>query len=354
LQKMGAGSVRYMIGRPRQFFLFWILAGSLGAFPFVAPAQTVDPEPHSITIETNVQGTLVFSSSRKPDENKLILWILSGRELRSSAIAGVNPVLTSDGKFIIFKRGDEIRQADIRSKRDEILGVSKISGVYAFDLAPNGQKVCFNTVRISADGLNGFNLHIINLDGSDLRCLTGFPSDDINGINNPKWSPDGNNILFTAFDPSEQKGQRNVHLWTIRQDGTALKKITGEISKYSVNEPAWSPDGKQIVFVARSEPARPEDYELYICNVDGSNVRQLTDNDWNEREPVFSPDGKQICFVSYRHQKVGMAGYGSELFLINIDGTGEKRLTPPQKLSHALGGWSEDHSPTWAPRSAPL
>lgn len=60
---------------------------------------------------------------------------------------------------------------------------------------------------------------------------------------------------------------------------------------------SWSPDGKQIVFVASTKPIQEkEDWDLYAINTDGSNLRQITRGDSIDMQPAWSPDGTWIAF----------------------------------------------------------
>lgn len=332
-----------------------------------------------VQAEVPIQGTLVFSGARHPIDHMLHLWLINDQKILHLGHRGVQPILSRDGKWLFFKGQDGLYRMELGSGNVELLGISKVARIFEYDISPDGNRICFVSIEVDkTKGLKGHNVHIATVDGSELRCITDFPMGDIYGVNHPRWSPDNRRILFTAFDLSEPKGDRNVRLWTIHPNGTDLKRIDGEVSKISVNEPAWSPDGRQIAFVAippedqggnvrveqtsgsdlptfvapmTERPIAQGDYELYVCSSEGEGVRRLTHNGWNEREPTFAPDGKQICFVSYRHRTVGAAGFGSELYLIGADGTNEHRLTPPQKVEYrrARGGWSEDHHPTWAP-----
>ena len=75
----------------------------------------------------------------------------------------------------------------------------------------------------------------------------------------------------------------------------------------------------------------------------------MTDNTWDDTHPCFSPDGTKICFISRRHPDVDNFS-GAELFVINIDGTQEARLTPPQKLEgkhYPFDAWATDEYPDW-------
>jgi len=81
----------------------------------------------------------------------------------------------------------------------------------------------------------------------------------------------------------------------MRPDGTEVVRLTD--SQGSSYSPAWSPDGREIVFVSD----RDRDADLYLMNADGSNERLLTRNDSAEdRDPAWSPDGRWIVFSSNR------------------------------------------------------
>jgi hypothetical protein len=93
-------------------------------------------------------------------------------------------------------------------------------------------------------------------------------------------------------------------------------------------DPAWSPAGEQIAFVARGE-----NDEIYAVNADGSNLRRLTKNTWEwDKHPSWSPDGKQIVFWSNRDTG------RRQLWVMNADGSNQRRL-----LSSAYNDWD----PIW-------
>ncbi len=94
---------------------------------------------------------------------------------------------------------------------------------------------------------------------------------------------------------------------------------------------SWSPDGKQIVFVASAKPKQEkrEDLDLYVINADGSNLRQITSGDPIDVMPAWSPDGTWIAF----HRSCA-------LWTIHPDGTDE---TPLSSGLCATGiAWSPD------------
>ena len=121
-------------------------------------------------------------------------------------------------------------------------------------------------------------------------------------------------------------------------DGKNQKQITSGLG-YDGGA-FFSPDGKRLVFRA-SRPkteeeikeykelllqnlVAPTSMELYTCNVDGSNLKQVTTLGKANWAPYFLPGGKKIIFSSNHHSK---KGYDFQLFMINDDGTGLEQIT---------------------------
>jgi Tol biopolymer transport system component len=94
--------------------------------------------------------------------------------------------------------------------------------------------------------------------------------------------------------------------------------------------PAWSPDGRRLAFMSN----RDGDFEIYVVDADGSNVRRLTDDPGNDFNPAWSPDGKEIAWNSDR-------GGDFKVYVMKADGTGVRRLTDAPGV---------DSVPSWSPR----
>ncbi len=104
----------------------------------------------------------------------------------------------------------------------------------------------------------------------------------------------------------------------------------------TVGAPALSPDGKQVALsVKRYELEAGKTWsEIWLMNADGSGQRQMTGGKNNDTEPAFSPDGKRILFSSSRDG-------GGQLWTIPVDGGEPKKLTDwAPGLSSAV--WSPD------------
>ncbi len=111
------------------------------------------------------------------------------------------------------------------------------------------------------------------------------------------------------FDP-------HMDIYTINLDGTDLKRLT-DAPGYDA-EGSYSSDGKQIVFTS----SRDGDPDLFIKDADGENVRQLTNVDGYDGGPFFSPDNKWVIFRSDRAKE-----HMLQLFAISADGKTEVQLT---------------------------
>ena len=134
-----------------------------------------------------------------------------------------------------------------------------------------------------------FDLYVINVDGTNLLNLT----DGIALDTTPAWSADGHRIAFASdrtFDPEgyvEQSDSFEIYIMDL--DGSNVLQLT--TNDLLDKSPTWSPNGQQLAYVS--------DNELHLINSDGSNPRRITDkNEFTIRSPVWLPDGQQIAFVS--------------------------------------------------------
>lgn len=173
-----------------------------------------------------------------------------------------------------------------------------------------------------------YDVYVATTDGKNMQQLTNARGYDAEATISPK----GDKIVFT----SDRSG--DLELWTMNIDGTNQRQITSGLG-YDGGA-FFSPDGKEIVFRA-SRPKTAEEIseykellamglvapttmELYICNADGTNLRQLTSLGKANWAPFFHPSGKKVIFSSNHHSD---RGYDFQLYMINTDGTGIERIT---------------------------
>ncbi len=152
--------------------------------------------------------------------------------------------------------------------------------------SPDGKQVLFTRQRGGR-----FTLAVMTADGSDEKIITRekFPEYDA------CWSPDGTRLAFTHV--AQTVGQGNLDVFLAKADGTDPQKFAGDIGALSHEEyPAWSPDGKRIVWSSTCDGNQ----ELYIADIDGSNRARLTNDPALDAHAAWSPDGKRIFFATNR------------------------------------------------------
>jgi TolB protein len=189
-------------------------------------------------------------------------------------------------------------------------------------------------------------LFVINPDGTGERQLT-HPATGV-ADNHPSWSPDGSRVAF------ERCGKNRCATATIAADGTDRRPLGapcrhGATPTRSCDErgaPAWSPDGRSIVFNRAYGPIEHDTIKysgLAITDPAGGHLRNLVISKpyaGDLRDAAWSPDGTRLVLTVSNTARAKPAN-GMALFLINRNGTGLHRLTP-WKLRGDQGSWSPD------------
>lgn len=130
----------------------------------------------------------------------------------------------------------------------------------------------------------------------------------------PKLSPDKSQLLFI----SNRDGNSEIYAMNI--DGSNIRRLTN--NKTEETNANWSPDGSRIVF--ESSPQIGVESDIWIMNADGSNQQNLTNFPGQDMRPVFSPDGARIAFGSNRNLTDRRE---SNIWIMNADGSNAKQLT---------------------------
>jgi len=200
--------------------------------------------------------------------------------------------------------------------------------------SPKGDRIAF--------GLGGYfqviigaataDLAVIDPDGKNLVLLT----DGSGNFGMPSWSPDGRRLVCRS------SGKAGSGLSIIDVESHALTVLTAGAGRE--NFPAWSPKGDRIAFTSD----RDGDYELYSIRPDGTDVRRLTRSPGNDAHATWSPDGEWLAFTSARGgfkdeaplHPANPQPYG-DLYVMRADGTEVQQVTDDQ---------FEEGTPAWLPR----
>lgn len=175
---------------------------------------------------------------------------------------------------------------------------------------------------------DSFDIFVADLQGNITGQLTNEPGYDAEATVSPK----GDKIVFTSTRSGD------LELYTMDIDGSNVQQITDELG-YDGGA-FFSPDGTQIIFRA-SRPKTPEaiekyksllaeglveptEMELFICNADGSDLRQLTRLGNANWSPFFHPSGEKILFSSNFEAE---RGFPFNLYMIDTDGKNLTRIT---------------------------
>lgn len=204
-------------------------------------------------------------------------------------------------------------------------GRAGLPPIDSFDWSPDGMQVVWEDTHIGDIVIEDWN-------GQNLVNISRSPGPD----SSPDWSPDGTRIIFTTkINPNK------IVLMSVKpngQDATELLTKSEEVkSPYMAS---FSPNGKQVVFQNFRVDGPFEGLEqIFLANLDGSNLIQLTTAPTNHYSPAFSPDGNWIVFT--REMDPNTTELDTHIFLIRPDGRGEVALT--ENMS------GRQRQPAWAP-----
>ncbi len=174
----------------------------------------------------------------------------------------------------------------------------------AFRLTSNPSGEDFVYSMINPDNGSNIGLYSYNSITGKTEALSGY---NISRDFNPKWSAKSNLITYSSsvtqsptiintYDPTQVGAPKN-QIIVMNNKGLNKKQLTISGENY---DPSWSPDGTKIIFISN----RTGFSEIWIMNRDGSGQRRLTDTKATRAgNPVWSSDGQRILFASNYKQK---------------------------------------------------
>jgi Tol biopolymer transport system component len=172
-------------------------------------------------------------------------------------------------------------------------------------------------------------------DGGDLQRVTYEPTGDDCPSD---YSPNGKRLVITRAN------ETTYEIDTVKLDGSGMKRITPEGMDFNFCNGNWSPQGNEIVFSAHVPNANDFHSSVWVVHSDGTGLRQLPiagpcggpfddPSTFGCFNPVWSPDGQKIAFG--RNQDDGQR----DLYTVNADGSGLFQVTHTDNISEFNGDW---------------
>ncbi|MEJ2678382.1 MAG: S9 family peptidase, partial [Gemmatimonadota bacterium] len=257
---------------------------------------------------------------------------------------------------VVAQQSDAPRAVTI----DDMFAIARVSDP---QVSPDGQWVAYTVSRTSLkDEKSESRIWMVPAAGGAPLPMT--LADQSAG--RPRWSPDGRYLSFLASRGKDAKTQ----VWLLDRRGGEAQQLTDV--PQGVGSYDWSPDGKRLLLTlkdpspadtAKEKPENPPPYvidrlqfkqdyigyldhrrdHLYVFDLDGHTLRQLTFGDYDDSAPAWSPDGARIAFVSNRTAQPD-ANDNTDIWTVSLADTAAEPA-----LHRVTTNPGADNQPAWSP-----
>lgn len=241
---------------------------------------------------------------------------------------------------VVEESGEATAEEEIKEKKEEIIYEIAFESndggsTLIYSCKPDGSDLkrvheysifevdpCWNSdhTQIAFSSWEDNNLYIYDLTNDQISIII-----DTEGLDySPNFSPDSKSVVFVGSIIISHD-DADWEIFTVNIDGTNLKQLTNKNSSYSW--PHYSPDGTIIIFSNNMNGYT----KLYTMDTEGNNIVQISDNsDWEDLDGTFSPDGKKVVFQSDRsgNDDIWIMPVGNPAAAINLTNNPATDISP--------------------------
>ena len=299
-----------------------LLAAAVAALPLITVAQ--EKITITETSNTGVQPPTLVSLSGFSGE------VLSTLQFDLYAM-GFKVVSESEAQYLVS--GSNASRVEARVKDKVGGGATLLARAYsngslrqqAHALADEVVKATVNREGIAQTkiafrvktGPRAFEIYVADYDGQNAKAVT---TDDVL-VAAPTWVKGQSALFYTTY--------KNTFPNVVSHNLTTGKRQIFASYPGANLSPTVSPDGKKVAMIL----SRGGSPDVWVSDVDGQNLKQLTKTRESESSPTWSPDSRTICFTSE-------AGGGTSLYTVTTDGGAMKKVPIPGRLTEP--DWSPD------------
>jgi TolB protein len=292
---------------------------------FPLPTQTGTPSwrmaVHGVSdgIEEWVTSQRGIAQTQIAFERDKKIWLVDsdGANARPVTPAGMSPSWAPSGRALVYSVNtgrDPLFVTELATGAQRTLTQPTAAQDLTPSVSPDGRTVAF--ARVADNGTDLFTMPFSG--GSPTRITVGRGSIS----SQPTFSPDGQRIVFS----SDRSGHNEVYICDL--DGTNVEALTDGVygDRNYRTGPDWSPDGRLVAF----ESLNGGVFQIMTVNLRDKSVRTVT-NDGRNGDPSWAPDSRHLVFTSNRS---GVR----QLWVVDVESGRTRQLT--RGSSARLSAWS--------------